>query len=85
MFDAFRRVIADEGITKLWTGGLATIMRACAMNVWMLVSYDEAKERLTKSMPKETSERKIQILASLTSSVFTSCGTLPFDNVKTKV
>lgn len=24
-------------------------------------------------------------MASLTSSVFTSCGTLPFDNIKTKV
>ena len=84
VLNAFRVIVREEGLLKLWTGGLITVTRACAMNMWMLVSYDESKERLRKAMPK-TSDREVQICSSLVSSVFTSCGTLPFDNIKTKL
>ncbi len=46
VFDALRRVIAEEGITNCWNGASPTIVRAIAMNVSMLATYDEAKERL---------------------------------------
>lgn len=85
MFNAFRQIVKEEGIPKLWTGGLITVTRACAMNMWMLVSYDESKERLKLVMPKSTNDREIEIYSSLVSSVFTSCGVLPFDNIKTKL
>jgi len=84
VFDAFRRIASEEGVTSLWTGGVITMARACAMNVSMLVSYDETKERLTKSMP-DASPRKIQVCSSLVASVFCAVGVLPFDNVKTKL
>lgn len=47
MFDALKRIVSDEGIRSLWTGGTMTVVRAIAMNVSMLVSYAEAKERIT--------------------------------------
>ena len=46
MFDAFRRIVGEEGVKCLWTGGTMTVVRAIAMNVSMLVSYAEARERL---------------------------------------
>jgi solute carrier family 25 oxoglutarate transporter 11 len=58
VFNAFRIIVKEEGIPKLWTGGMITMARACAMNVCMLVSYDESKERLRKSM-KKASDREI--------------------------
>lgn len=84
VFNAFSRIVADEGVTALYTGAVATMMRAMVMNMMMLVSFDTTKENLRKSMP-EASDRKIAIYASLVASVFTAGGTLPFDNVKTKV
>lgn len=51
VFNAFRRIVADEGVGALYTGAVATMMRACVMNMFMLVSYDQTKENLTKSMP----------------------------------
>ena len=84
VFDAFSRIIKDEGVTKLWTGGTITVTRAIAMNVWMLVSYDESKERIARLFP-DKGDKQIQVYSSLVSSVFTSCGTLPFDNIKTKL
>ena len=84
VFNAFSRIVADEGATSLYTGALATMTRAMVLNMFMLVSYDQSKEMMAASMP-DASTRKISIYASLVSSVFTSAGTLPFDNVKTKV
>lgn len=33
VFDAFKRIVASEGITALWTGGLITMVRAGQQNV----------------------------------------------------
>lgn len=79
-----RRISAEEGVKSLWTGGMITMCRACALNVSMLVSYEESKERITKKMP-DASPRKIQVFSSLIASVFCAVGVLPFDNVKTKL
>lgn len=51
VFEAFSRISKEDGIKSLWTGGLITITRACSMNICMLVSYDESKERLSRALP----------------------------------
>ena len=84
VFDAFRRIVGEEGIKGLYVGGVITMIRAMTLNMWMLVSYDEAKERLKKANP-DWSTRKVAIVGSLISAVFTACGTLPADNIKTKL
>ena len=40
VFDAFGRIIKEEGLPKLWTGGVITMCRAMAMNCCQLVSFD---------------------------------------------
>jgi solute carrier family 25 oxoglutarate transporter 11 len=84
VFNAFNRIVTDEGMRALYTGAVATMMRAMVMNCFMLVSYDTSKENLRRRMP-DASDRKVAMYSSLVSSVFTCCGTLPFDNIKTKV
>ena len=60
------------------------MLRAVAMNVGMMVTYDEGKERLAKyagtNNPKFT-----EISASLVAAFVIGVGSLPFDNVKTKL
>jgi solute carrier family 25 oxoglutarate transporter 11 len=85
VFNAFARIGKEEGITAYWSGALPTIMRAVALNIAMLVSYDESKERLTKLMSKDTSPLLIQFASSMVSAVATSTCSLPFDNMKTKL
>ena len=46
VFNAFQRIWAEEGPKGMYTGAVATMMRAMALNAWMMVSYDEARERL---------------------------------------
>lgn len=45
-FDAFYQIIRKEGILYLWNGCIATICRTSAMNVGMMVTFDEVKEIL---------------------------------------
>jgi hypothetical protein len=68
----------------MYTGACATMLRAMALNMWMMVSFDETKERMRKAMP-DASNQKVTMYASLVASCFTACGTLPFDNIKTKL
>lgn len=85
VFDAFARIVREEGVTSCWNGATPTIVRAMVMNLAMLVTYDECKERLTAYMSKDTNPRLIQFGASMASAVATSCASLPFDNIKTKL
>ena len=80
--DALKRIVSEEGVTSLWKGSLPTVCRAVSLNVGMLVSFDESKERLEKIWGPCF---KSTFVATLISGVFTSTMSLPFDNVKTKL
>ena len=83
--DAFTRIVADEGIANLWKGAVPTMLRATALNIAMLVSYDTAKETATAALGASASPFVIQCGSSMISAVATAVISLPFDNVKTKI
>ena len=85
VFDAFSRIVAEEGVTSLWKGAVPTMTRAIALNCCMLVSYDTAKDTATAMMGKDASPIQIQFGSSMIAAVATACGSLPFDNIKTKM
>lgn len=84
VFEAFNRIIAEEGTTSLWNGAGPTMLRAMALNMAMLVTYEEAKEILTHKFGDEH-HKKIMFVASMLSASATSTASLPFDNIKTKL
>ena len=55
-----------------------------ALNLGMLASYEDAKERLEKILGKERSNLN-WFLSSVISGAIASTVSLPFDNVKTKL
>jgi len=83
--DAFTRIVAEEGVTSLWKGAVPTMMRASALNVSMLVSYETARDVATTAMGPDASPFKIQFGSSMIAAVATAVGSLPFDNIKTKM
>lgn len=60
------------------------MLRACAMNMGMMVTYDEGKETLIQMMP-QGNRKLLEILASIMAAIVCGAGSLPFDNVKTKL
>jgi len=84
VFDAFGRIIKEEGVMTLWRGSGTTILRGMAMNLGMLAPYDEAKERLNKATgTKDT--KQTRLIASAIAGLSASVVSLPFDNIKTKL
>lgn len=81
VFNAFTRIAREEGFFNLWKGCQPTVVRAMALNLGMLVSYEEAKERLEKYMSRQMA----WFFASVISGAIASTMSLPFDNVKTKL
>jgi solute carrier family 25 oxoglutarate transporter 11 len=46
VFNAFSRITKEDGILGLWRGATPTVIRAIVLNLAMLSSYDEVKERM---------------------------------------
>ena len=84
VFDAFARIVKEEGLLACWNGAGPTVVRAIAMNVSMMATYDEAKERITHFFP-QFNLRVIQLLASMCAGVACAVASLPPDNIKTKL
>jgi len=84
VFDAFSRIIKEEGTLSLWRGCGPTVVRAVVLNLAMLAPYDEAKERLNKWSGTKDS-MSTRLVASAIAGFLSSFCSLPFDNIKTKL
>ena len=84
MFDAFGRIVREEGVTSLWNGSTPTIARAMSVNMSQLVTYDLCKNIMTEFIGKNH-DKAVMFSASMIAAVATSLASLPFDNIKTKL
>lgn len=82
-FHALYRITADEGILALWKGAGPTVVRAMALNMGMLASYDQSVELFRDSLG--FGEIPTVVGASAVSGFFASACSLPFDYVKTQI
>jgi len=84
VFDAFSRIVREEGTLSLWRGCQPTVARAVVLNLAMLAPFDEAKERLNK-MTGTKDTVSTRLIASALAGFLSSFCSLPFDNIKTKL
>ncbi|THG19118.1 hypothetical protein TEA_025881 [Camellia sinensis var. sinensis] len=82
-FHALYRIVADEGVLALWKGAGPTVVRAMALNMGMLASYDQSVEFFKDSLG--FGEAATVVGASSVSGFFASACSLPFDYVKTQI
>eukprot|EP00918_Siedleckia_nematoides_P076857 GHVU01167988.1.p1 GENE.GHVU01167988.1~~GHVU01167988.1.p1 ORF type:complete len:290 (+),score=40.41 GHVU01167988.1:266-1135(+) len=81
-FDALVRVVKDEGLFTLWRGTGPTVARACAINLGMLTTYDQAKEML---QPRLGDGWGCKLTSSAVAGVGAVYLSYPFDFIKTRV
>ncbi|KAL6619908.1 hypothetical protein ACP70R_035047 [Stipagrostis hirtigluma subsp. patula] len=82
-FHALYRITADEGVLALWKGAGPTVVRAMALNMGMLASYDQSAELFRDKF--DAGEVSTVLGASAVSGFFASACSLPFDYVKTQI
>lgn len=61
------------------------MIRAMALNLAMLATYDEAKEQINKFLGSKEDTIGVRIASSAISGISASVASLPFDNAKTKL
>ncbi|KAH7853539.1 hypothetical protein Vadar_003749 [Vaccinium darrowii] len=83
VFHALYRIIADEGVLALWKGAGPTVVRAMALNMGMLASYDQSVEFFRDYLGWD--ETSAVVGASAVSGFFASACSLPFDYIKTQI
>lgn len=69
----------------LYKGVTPTVIRAMLLNVGMLASFDEIKERLNASGAFEKNSLPVRVIASGAAGVISATMSLPGDNIKTKL
>jgi len=82
VFDALYRIPKEEGFFALWKGCTPTVVRAMALNLGQLASFDQAKETIAHYYGKGQWQT---LLASAISGFFAVTFSLPFDFMKTRI
>mmetsp|Transcript_16621 Transcript_16621/g.33094 ORF Transcript_16621/g.33094 Transcript_16621/m.33094 type:complete len:312 (-) Transcript_16621:104-1039(-) len=89
--DCVKRIASEEGVTKLWTGGKVTVMRAMVLSACVLGCSSEIKLRLTATGLFGTEGNlmlgglPLLFIATLCSSFIANIFSNPFDVVKSRV
>ena len=82
IFDGIMRITREEGLKTLWRASTPNILRAIGLNMGMMTSYQELKERLKPYLGDTFPNH---VFSSVIAGI---CGTilcLPFDNIKVKI
>ena len=85
VFDALGKMNKELKFFGMWRGSIPTITRAMAINMFTLVAYNEVKEIMQKKLNEKKETTYIRLVGSAIAGVSASVGSLPFDNVKTKI
>ncbi|XP_038999055.1 mitochondrial dicarboxylate/tricarboxylate transporter DTC-like [Hibiscus syriacus] len=81
--NAFHTLYRIVGVLALWKGAGPTVVRAMALNMGMLASYDQSVEFFKDNLG--LGEAATVVGASTISGFFASACSLPFDYVKTQI
>lgn len=85
IFDAFGRIIREEGLYTLWRGSSPTMARAVSITVGQLVSFGEFKRLVNSARGTTGDDLGTRIISSSLSGVVCATCSLPWDNLKTKL
>ena len=81
--DAYRKIVAQEGVLGLWTGYGPNLARNCVINATELVAYDQAKQTFLSFGAGD--HIGTHIASALTAGLFATLFGSPVDVVKTRV
>lgn len=81
--DAYRKIIAQEGVLGLWTGYGPNLARNCVVNATELVAYDQAKQVYLQAGMGDN--MATHVCSALTAGLAATMLGSPVDVVKTRV
>jgi solute carrier family 25 oxoglutarate transporter 11 len=82
LFDAVKRIAAEEGVGTLWRGVAPTVARGAVVSMTQLASYEQAKEILTPIMGGGF---PTFVCSAFASGLIYCTASLPLDITKTRI
>ncbi|KAH8234661.1 hypothetical protein KR032_001507, partial [Drosophila birchii] len=82
VFNAFFRIVKEEGVLHLWRGCMPTIVRTMVVNMVQLASYSQLKSAFAPHVPEGT---PLHICAAMCSGLLTTIVSMPLDMAKTRI
>jgi solute carrier family 25 (mitochondrial uncoupling protein), member 8/9 len=84
--DAYRKIIAEEGVKGLYSGLFPNMIRNSIMNAAELASYDQIKSSILKRFPKVNPDSKfLHFTCGLSAGFIAVIFASPADVIKTRV
>ena len=83
VFNALARITREEGFFSMWNGCAPTVVRAMALNLGMLATYDQAKDTLSSQF--NIDGFGLQLGSSAIAGFCASAFSLPVDFIKTRI
>lgn len=81
--EVFASVIKESGVSGLWQGMTANILKTVAINIGMLTTYDQLKEEIAREYQRD--DHVTKAVAGLVAGLSTSLLSLPFDNIMVRM
>lgn len=84
--DAYKKIVAEEGVKGLYSGLFPNIIRNSVMNAAELASYDQIKSSVVRAFPKVHPDSKLlHIVCGLAAGFVAVVCASPVDVIKTRV
>ena len=85
-FDAYRKIVAEEGVKGLYSGIIPNMIRNSVMNAAELASYDQIKTNIIKNFPGVNPDSKfLHFTCGLSAGFIAVVFASPVDVIKTRV
>jgi solute carrier family 25 uncoupling protein 8/9 len=84
--DAYRKIVAEEGVKGLYSGIFPNMIRNSVMNAAELASYDQIKTSIVRRFPKTNPDSKyLHFICGLSAGFIAVVCASPVDVIKTRV
>lgn len=86
VFDALKRITAEEGVASLWRGCSPTVIRAMVVNAAQLATYSHTKFLLlSHNIFSDPASKPLHFTASLIGGFACTAASMPVDIAKTRI
>ncbi|GMH74708.1 hypothetical protein TrVE_jg7431 [Triparma verrucosa] len=85
VFDAFKRVTKEEGVTTFWRGSTPFVQRAVMVGCFQVATYDELKNTYARLLGQVKNSLPNVFVSAMTSGLIYSAVTMPLEATKNRM
>lgn len=85
VYDAFKRIISEEGVSTFWRGSTPFVQRAVMVGCFQVATYDELKNTYARMLGQVKNSLPNVFVSAMTSGLIYSAVTMPLEATKNRM